>query len=81
MMAKMGLGLRGIYMRCNMTKEPEEGGVSQKARTALNLLAVRAIETAQRMNQTPSRVDPAKIRKALDEIQAMVQEARQELSE
>lgn len=79
MIAKMGLGLRGIYMWCNMTKEPEEGGISQKARTALNALAVRTIKTAQRINQGPSHVDPAKVRKALDEIEGMIQEARRDL--
>lgn len=78
MIAKMGLGLRGIYMNSNMAKEPGEGGISQKARTALNALAVRAIETAQRMNQRPSQVDSAKFRKALDQIEGMVQEARRE---
>jgi hypothetical protein len=64
-----------------MSREFGKSGISKKARTALNALAVRAIETAQWIDQGPSRVDPAKVRKALDEIGAMVQEARRGLSE
>lgn len=57
----------------------ERKGVSDKARVALNVLAIRAIETAQRVNQGPSQVDQGRLSRALDEIETRIREARQEL--
>lgn len=54
-------------------------GVNDKARQALNVLAVRAIEAAQAVNADPQRVDAARLAKALDAIEARVEEARLEL--
>jgi hypothetical protein len=54
-------------------------GISTEARTALNVLAIRAIEVAQRANQGSSRLDRIGIRKSLDEIEGRVREARQEI--
>lgn len=54
-------------------------GVSERARVALNVLAVAAIQAAQGVNQGSSRVDTAGLGRALDEIEARVVEARREI--
>jgi hypothetical protein len=55
------------------------GAISERAKTALNVLAVNAISAAQAANANPQQVDAARISRALDAIEARVGEARREL--
>ena len=60
-----------------MKKETKE--ISERARAALNVAAVRMIEVAQRVNQHPACVDMGRVQRALDEVERNVQHARQEI--
>jgi hypothetical protein len=54
-------------------------GVNDRARTALNVLAVHAIAAAQAVNANPQQVDRPRLERALAAIEARVSEARREL--
>lgn len=54
-------------------------GVSEKTRTALNVLAVHAIAAAQAVNASPQKIDAAKLARILDEIEGRIREARQDI--
>lgn len=53
--------------------------VNDKARTALNVLAVHAISAAQAVNANPQQIDRSRLERALAAIEARVSEARREL--
>jgi len=53
--------------------------ISATARTALNVLAVHAIEVAQAVNASPLEIDAARLEKVLAAIEARVREARMEI--
>jgi histidine ammonia-lyase len=54
-------------------------GVSERTRTALNILAVHTIAAAQAANASPQEIDAARLEKVLAAIEARVLEARQEI--
>jgi hypothetical protein len=59
--------------------ETKAAGVNERARMALNVLAVRAVEAAQTVNSAPQQVDTGRLARALDAIEARAADVRREL--
>jgi histidine ammonia-lyase len=53
--------------------------VNDRARTALNVLAVHAIAAAQAVNANQQQIDRPRLERVLAAIEARVSEARREL--
>jgi hypothetical protein len=54
-------------------------GVSEKARTALTIIAVEAIGLVQGINASPGLVDMGRVIKSLDEIETQAKSVRKEI--
>jgi len=56
-------------------------GISSKAMSDLNILTIRAIGMAQRINASPGRVDLDRVIRSLDEIETRAKSVRKEIGQ